>query len=809
MSSLIQWFVTGLSAWVVVFLAGRGEAFAQSSVWVPLGPEGGDVTAMVVDPTDATRIFAGLTQAGVYLSEDRGATWRRANNGLDGYYVHALAAAGTNPMTVFAGTDAGLYRSTDHGASWSVVPTNLTGPEAGISALGIDPTDASIMLVGSNVSRIGENTRLQRTENGGTDWSFVSLPVQEASVRTIAFDLHDASRVFVGTGCCGGGVFRSTDRGLSFQEASEGLASRLIETLAVDPGTDGLLWAGTGLGLHRSTNSGDLWAQRPTGLPSGLPEGLVHTLAIDPATPGRLFAALGSSVYRSTNGGDAWADVSNGLGAAAIASIAVTPVTPERVLVGTLGRAVFRSDDGGDHWGASAAGMSSARIQAIAVRPGVPDTVWIGTGTDGQRSADRGATWSPLGLNGAVAGLAFDPLNPDTAYAIAGGVLMKTIDGGASWVAKNSGLPETGVQLVVVASARPATVYVSACGHGVFRSDDRAENWTALAGETADRCVQSLAIDPNDADIVFASAGGGWVNDTMLFSANGGDSFSLIENGLPEDLIPGAVAIEAGPPRRAYLGFIGNSGVYVTTNDGASWVPGGGLPGAVRRLVVDDSTTTVWAATASGVFRSFDHGAFWEDGTFNLPNVSAERLALGAGTSPVYLGTGADGLFVLEVTPNVSDAGVEDTGVEDAGDGGTDAGRDDATTGDAGEDATSTDGSADEDGGQGEPRLDAGVVADAQGSGDLDGMAGSGVDGASDATDATDASGEGRAEAVVGECSCRAVHGSSATGLAARPHWFFALLVLGGWIRETRRDSRGDRRLTVLPDDLSVTSRDV
>ncbi|MBK8010159.1 MAG: hypothetical protein IPK13_02355 [Deltaproteobacteria bacterium] len=729
------------------------EALAQSPHWVPLGPDGGDVTAMVVDPTEPTRIFAGLTQAGVYLSEDGGATWRRANNGLDGYYVHALAAAATDPLTLYAGTDAGLFRSTDNAASWSVVPTNLTGPEAGISAVGIDPSNASIIIVGSNVSRIGENTMLQRTENGGTDWSSVALPVQEASVRTIAFSPHDATQVFVGTGCCGGGVFRSNDRGLLFADASEGLASSLIETLAFDPDTDGVLWVGTGLGLHLSTNGGDLWAPHPTGLPSGPPEGLVHTLVIDPATPGRIFASIASSVYRSNNGGDAWEDVSNGLTASSIASMTVTSVAPQRIFVGTMGRAVYRSDDGGDHWMPSAAGMSSARIQAITIRPDVEDTVWIGTSADGQRSEDGGATWRPLGLDGAVAALAFDPVNTDTAYAIAGGVLMKTTDGGAQWSAKNSGLPESGVQLVVVASARPATVFVAACGYGVFRSDDGAENWTALAGETADRCVQSLAVDPNDADIVFASAGGGWENDTMLFSSNGGDSFSRIENGLPGDLIPGSVAIEAGPPRRAYLGFIGDSGLYTTTDDGATWLPGGGVPGSIRRLVVDESTTTVWAATSSGVFRSFDHGAFWVDETYNLPNVSAERLALGAGTNPLYLGTGADGLFVLEVaTQNGPDAGVDDAGVGDASadDGAVDGSLNDGgqsdrdatpaqedggvSSRDAEGDASAVDGSGDDD---------AGMLADARGAVDADGMV---------------AAGGGRSDGVVGECSCRAVH---------------------------------------------------
>jgi hypothetical protein len=56
-------------------------ASAGVDLWTPIGPEGGEVTAVIVEPGTG-RVFASTELAGIYRSDDLGATWVRASRGL-------------------------------------------------------------------------------------------------------------------------------------------------------------------------------------------------------------------------------------------------------------------------------------------------------------------------------------------------------------------------------------------------------------------------------------------------------------------------------------------------------------------------------------------------------------------------------------------------------------------------------------------------------------------------------------------------------------------------------------------------------
>src|SRR5262245_40629100 len=100
-----------------------GHAFAQSlaePVTISsVGPEGGIIHAMVVDPTDSNNIYA-ASDPGVFSSTDRGATWR--SSGLTGSYISTIIIPPQSPATVYAATWGNIFKSLDAGATWNQLP---------------------------------------------------------------------------------------------------------------------------------------------------------------------------------------------------------------------------------------------------------------------------------------------------------------------------------------------------------------------------------------------------------------------------------------------------------------------------------------------------------------------------------------------------------------------------------------------------------------------------------------------------------------------------------------------------------------
>jgi photosystem II stability/assembly factor-like uncharacterized protein len=77
-----------------------------SAIWTRIGPEGGAIVALAIDPQTPTTLYAG-TYDGVFQSTDGGASWSAANNGLTNTDVQALAIDPQTPTTLYAVTWGG------------------------------------------------------------------------------------------------------------------------------------------------------------------------------------------------------------------------------------------------------------------------------------------------------------------------------------------------------------------------------------------------------------------------------------------------------------------------------------------------------------------------------------------------------------------------------------------------------------------------------------------------------------------------------------------------------------------------------
>src|SRR5437588_6129500 len=88
----------------IAMLAGLGPrpVWAGENVWTSLGPDGGSISALVIDPQNTRTVYA-ATGNGVFKTTDGGASWKQADAGLHGPFVVTLVIDPQNPAPCTAG----------------------------------------------------------------------------------------------------------------------------------------------------------------------------------------------------------------------------------------------------------------------------------------------------------------------------------------------------------------------------------------------------------------------------------------------------------------------------------------------------------------------------------------------------------------------------------------------------------------------------------------------------------------------------------------------------------------------------------
>ena len=98
---------------------------AGFNVWTSIGPEGGNVSALAIDPATPATLYAGTWGGGVFKSTNGGANWSAVNTGLTNTDVRALAIDPDTPATLYAGTWGGGVFSIQQGGVKIYLPLIL------------------------------------------------------------------------------------------------------------------------------------------------------------------------------------------------------------------------------------------------------------------------------------------------------------------------------------------------------------------------------------------------------------------------------------------------------------------------------------------------------------------------------------------------------------------------------------------------------------------------------------------------------------------------------------------------------------
>ena len=616
--------------------------FDAVAKWVSIGPVGGHIQALAVDPITPTTLYVGIYSGGVFKSIDGGDTWSGVNLGLMDSSAQVLAIDPTGPSTLYAGTYRGVFKSTNGGGSWSVANYWLSSQD--IQALVLDPTTPTTLYAGSCGG-------VFKTIDGGVNWSAANNGLRPyICVSGIAVHPRTPTTLFSATG---DGLYKSTDGGANWSKTSSALPNVSFRNLFFDPTTPTILYAGTSAGILKSSDGGTTWSATN----SGLPDFSFTILAVHPTVPTTLYAgAYGGGVYKSIDGGGNWIAVNSGLTNTEIYSFAQDPTTPTTLYVGTYD-GVFKSIDGGASWRGANTWLANMTVGAFAQDPTTPTTLYAGTWGGGvSKSVDSGASWSTLNLgvrNVSGNTLVLDPTHPQTMYAGTSGGLFKSTDGGTAWSAINVlGLSSPHIVALALDPAQPQTVYAGTSPPGVFKSTDGGGTWSAINSGLGDLYIKAITLDPTHPQTIYLGTSGG-----LFKSTDGGTNWSKTSNGLPNGNIY-AIVIHPGTPTTLYAGA--NPGVFKSTDGGMTWsATNNGSPNAtIYAFAFHPITpTTIYAGGSYVVFKSTDGGANWTKTSNGLP-VACCLYTLAFHSimpSTLYVGMG-HGVFVLKesLSPSVT-----------------------------------------------------------------------------------------------------------------------------------------------------------
>lgn len=249
----------------------------------------------IFDPSDMRTALWSGDHTLILKTKDGGKTWNKSCAGIEGCddvlrpnESRLWSVTRDGVMTLYTQSNDRLYRSVDFGDSWQQVTPGE--PMGYLGAFAVSPVNPHLLA-----ARKDSNFLL--SQDGGMTWQIAptSAPF---FMHTIEFDpaqtntLYAASRT---VSALMSHIWRSTDFGQTWKPIDLGGFPTGIHVydLIADPGRPGTLYAGTFLGVYRSTDRGDTWQR----FGQGLPMVRVYDLSLTPD---------GNTLHVGTGGRGVW-----------------------------------------------------------------------------------------------------------------------------------------------------------------------------------------------------------------------------------------------------------------------------------------------------------------------------------------------------------------------------------------------------------------------------------------------------------------------------------------------------------------------
>lgn len=624
--------------------------------WASAGPYGGMTIRVEVHPTMTDTVFVSANLAGLFRSTDGGENWDIVlPNPV--WEARNLQIMPGDDNTIYYGAQDGLYRSEmgDPG-TWQQVDFGFGLWSAGVSSLAIGTIEPYPIYCGVYGS-------LYYSQDGGISWEkrAAGLP---RDPDYLAVDHNDPTIAYAAFGH-EGTIYKTINAGLQWQKLEYELPTvadkSWISALAADPYQQNMVWIGTaGLGIHISNNGGEDFAEVENfpcpeagawiyfirfdpnmhrifigsacggetiffrdGI-TGVWESLITNAlpADDMAIPignSDMIYVSGSGVWKSIDGGVYFEESSHGITALQPQRIAISPVDPKHALVSPKPSGVYMTTNLGNEWQSCTVNPFETVFYAhsVAFDRLNPSIAYIG-GTESlywSTTPEKCNYWQRLdNYSGCVDPLAITP-HPSitgTLYVGGGAGLCRSEDYGVNWETIPLSDTTLSIHRVVFAPSDDQKIYLGTggimsegFGEGIWRSRDGGQNWEHPGWDLPANGVLSLAVHPDNADILLAGIWEGPNDGYGIYrSDDGGDTWQSTEGLIDwDELKVTDIVYDPSDPNIVYAGT--HLGLRISFNGGYNWSPYPGSMGslAITALAIDEvnGENYVYIGTVGGV----------------------------------------------------------------------------------------------------------------------------------------------------------------------------------------------------------------
>ena len=498
----------------------------------------GRITRLVYHPTDFNILFAITQTSGLLRSTDEGNSWTLIS-GTSGGSCWDIAFKPGDPNTVYY-TSNRVRKSTDGGLTFTEI-TGFSTATNNHKKVAVSANNPSVVYVlESNGGKFGA---FYRSTNSGDSFTklidgatinFFGYDDQGADDKgqaprdmAIACSPSNANEVHIG----GIHTWRSTNGGTSFQLSSywtpSGAQQRGVGYNHAD--IDNLRYYGNTLfactdgGIYSSTDAGVTFVDKTTGM--GIRE--FYKIGVSKTDPNLVSGGSqdnGTSVMRGANrewrcwlGADGmetfvdWANANNLYG------------TTQN---GSMNRS---TNMGNGRNGITGPGGTGAWVTPFEQDPINSATIYVAY-ADVFKSTDRGATWTAISSNIGTenaSNMKIAPTNNQIIYVSKGTTLYKTINGGTSWETINNGWNSQGISYITIHPKDPNKV-VLVSSFSVYKTEDGGTTWTNITGNLPSSSKYCAIWEDNDKDGLYVGGLG-----FVMYQEQGINNWTNFMSGLP------------------------------------------------------------------------------------------------------------------------------------------------------------------------------------------------------------------------------------------------------------------------------------
>jgi len=693
-----------LSLAALLFLLSLNSAFAGTSVsepikiggWDIVGPSGGDVRAVAVDPKEKNRLYISTLDGQIHTSSDGGANWKLLVNlnspqlVLDQLMVDQRDSKIIYTSGFRANRSGGFFKTTDGGLTWKEAKELRNEPIHAMVQSSLDP----------NVLVIGAVSGLWISNNSGDDWKKISSETSPINVNSLAIDPRTLDTMYAGTFWR---AYKTTDGGKNWRLIKEGMIDDSdVFAITIDKENPDHIVASACSGIYESQNAGEKWAKI-----QGIPSQSRRTRDIlqHPTKPGTIFAATTEGFWMTADGGKKWAMTTQR--SLEINSIAVHPADPNRVFIGTNNYGVMVSNDGGKTFNQTNNEFTSRFTYSITADVENANRLYAmtqNTATGGGFffiSDDGGTNWQQA-KNIEITRIApysflQDRINPNTLYLGTNVGMFRSVDRGASWtqllppkpapikkvVKKTPARRTTKSKVIakkpvapVVPPVEPIASFIPALGEkikvlahtedgkngilagtdkGIYRTYDVDKGWERVPfGEGLDDKVFVITTSPLQPETIWVGTG----ISGVIVSRDNGATWKKVP-GVPEKVPVSSIVFDPKSQENIYVGT--TQTLYLSRDGGKNWTRrGGNLPlGDYASILINPrNSKEIFVGSAlesdGGIFFSDDMGMNWKRVDSKEMKIPSRRVwsMIFDPTNPnrIFAGTHSSGVYRIERT---------------------------------------------------------------------------------------------------------------------------------------------------------------